>query len=158
MKIKKYIYYIFTIISLKVIYKLFNMSNTTNIYKNIYIGNFISSLYSNEFDIIINTTKELPFFYNKKNIRIPINDNIFFKNNNILKYIDKILNSYDINKKILIHCKFGLQRSCFVTQILLLKIFKIRLIDSYKLIKKKRLLSFLPLNNFKFIYKDLMFL
>ena len=150
------LYYIILIIFIKIIYKIFNIENTTKIINNIYIGNFISSFYANEnnYDIIINVSKELPFFTNKINIRIPIDDNYIFKNKDLLKFIDIInLISNIKNKKILIHCRMGMQRSCFITQLILINKYNISFNKSFKLIKIKRNISFLPYHNFKHIYK-----
>lgn len=148
------IYYIILIIFIKIVYKIFNTKNTTKIINNIYIGNFISSIYSDEYDIIINVSKELPFFSNKINIRIPIDDNYIFKNKDLIKFIDIInLISNIKNKKILIHCRMGMQRSCFITQLILIKKYNMSFNKSFKLIKIKRNISFLPYHNFKHIYE-----
>lgn len=138
---------------LNIINKIFNTKNTSNIIHNLYIGNFISSFHIKNYDIIINCTKELPFFSNKINVRIPIDDNYIFKNNNIKNYfylIDKTIKKYK-DKKILIHCRFGLQRSCFITQYILVKHYNFNLKSSYELIKNKRKNSFFPYHNFKHI-------
>ena len=148
------LYYIILIIFIKIIFKIFNIGNTTKITNNIYIGNFISSLYTDDYDIIIKVSKELPFFSNKINIRIPIDDNYIFKNKDLLKFIDIInLISNIKNKKILIHCRMGMQRSCFITQLILINKYNISFNKSFKLIKIKRNISFLPYHNFKHIYK-----
>lgn len=148
------IYYIILIIFIKIVYKIFNTKNTTKITNNIYIGNFISSIYSDEYDIVINVSKELPFFSNKINIRIPIDDNYIFKNKDLIKFIDIInLISNIKNKKILIHCRMGMQRSCFITQLILINKYNMSFNKSFKLIKIKRNISFLPYHNFKHIYE-----
>ena len=148
------IYYIILIIFIKIVYKIFNTENTTKITNNIYIGNFISSIYSDEYDIVINVSKELPFFSNKINIRIPIDDNYIFKNKDLIKFIDIInLISNIKNKKILIHCRMGMQRSCFITQLILINKYNMSFNKSFKLIKIKRNISLLPYHNFKHIYE-----
>ena len=152
---KKYekMYYFILFLFIKIINKLFNIDNTSKITNNLYIGNIISSLNTNNFDIIINCTKEIPFFSNKINIRIPIDDNYIFKNydtKNYFNLINKTLHKYK-NKKILIHCRFGMQRSCFITQYILIKHDHYNLENSYKLIRSKRKISFLPYHNFKHI-------
>lgn len=148
------LYFLIIIIIIKIIYRLFSCNYTTHIKDNLFIGNFISSFNCNDFDIIVNTTKNLPFFTNKLNIRIPINDNYIFKNKELLQFSNRINYLSNIkNKKILIHCEMGIQRSCFITQILLKKIYNLNFNDSYNLIRNKRKISFMPYHNFKYLYK-----
>lgn len=148
------LYFLILIFIIKIVYKLFNIPNTTHIINNIYIGNYISSFNAEDFDIIINCTKHLPFYYNKINIRIPINDNYIFKNYELLKYNNLINKLSKIkNKKILIHCVMGVQRSCFITQLILKKIYNLNYKKAQKIINIKRKISFIPYHNFKYLYK-----
>lgn len=138
-------------------FKILNLNNYDEIIPNIFIGNIWSSFINyNDFDVIVNLTKDLAFSPNCKNIhfRIPIDDNYIFKNQDITNYlsiIDKLLELYKSKKKILIHCRFGVQRSAFLTQILLIKILKLTKLESYNLIKSKRKICFLPYHNFNHI-------
>jgi protein-tyrosine phosphatase len=138
-------------------FKIFNLNNYDEIIPNIYIGNIWSSFINHkDFDVVVNLTKDLGFSPNCNNIhfRIPVDDNYIFKNQDITNYfsiIDKLIELYKNNKKILIHCRFGIQRSAFFTQILIMKLLNLTKLESYHLIKSKRKICFLPYHNFNHI-------
>lgn len=138
-------------------HKIFIINNYHEIIPNIYIGNAWSAFlnYQN-FDVIVNVTNDIDFpkKYNKLKIRIPVDDNYIFKNQEIINYLyilEHLEKYYNNNKKILIHCRFGVQRSAFITQLLLKKILKFDDEECINLIKKKRKICFFPYHNFKHI-------
>ena len=108
------IYYIFNLLKIK---------HYNKIISNLYLGNYCS-IYLNDFDLIVNCTKDLDFDNIKSDkIRIPIDDNYIFKNKDILKYIsvlDKIDKYIKQNKKVLVFCKFGFQRSSTIVLLYLI--------------------------------------
>jgi len=139
------IYFIFEILKIK---------HYNEILPNLFIGNYYS-IKLQKYDLIINCTKDLnDNFIKSKKIRIPINDNYLFKNNEILNYIhflDIIDENLKNNKKVLVFCKFGFQRSATITLLYLIIKKKINKSEARDLIKNQRTISFFLLNNFKHI-------
>ena len=126
---------------------------------NLWLGN-IKIAQNNTFfekyniDCVINCSNDIPFYSNyTKNIRIAVNDNL--KSSEIDKmysYLHKacdIINKYlSLNKKILVHCYAGKQRSACVIAAFLIKYADMTLKKSIIAIKSKRLISFTPNINF----------
>ena len=142
------------------LYFILRVDNYSEIIPNIYIGNIYSSLYNSEdFDVIVNCSKNLPFPKNNNiKIRVPIDDKYVFKCNELLKYLDvieTIKEYYNDNKKILIHCQFGIQRSSTLTTIFLMKELGIDKEKAIDLVKSQRNISFFPYNNFNHIFDKL---
>ena len=139
------IYFIFEILKIK---------HYNEILPNLFIGNYYS-INLQKYDLIVNCTKDLnDSFVKSKKIRIPINDNYLFKNNEILNYIhflDLIDENLKNNKKVLVFCKFGFQRSATITLLYLILKKKINKSEAIALIKNQRTISFFLLNNFKHI-------
>ncbi len=90
------------------------------ILKNLYLGNRNDIIESSDnFDLLVNCTFDLPFYSNNKNtnkIRIPLkNDCNIVSYDIITNNITNIINLIDLNinnnKKVLIFCKYGEQRS-----------------------------------------------
>jgi len=137
-----------------IIFHIFKIKHYNQIIPNLYLGNYYS-LYLNQYDLIINCTKDLEFNNLKSDkIRIPIDDNYIFKNYDILKYIS-VINTIDLylkkNKKVLIFCKFGFQRSTTIIYLYLVIKKKLNKKEAKELIKKNRSLSYFILNNFSHI-------
>ncbi len=90
-----------------------------NIINNLYLGNRLDSIdFSNQFDVVINCTYDLPFYIydlSINTIRIPIKNDSNLSAELLYNYFDFIVklifDSLNNNKKILIYCKFGEQRS-----------------------------------------------
>ena len=140
------------------IFELLKINHCNQIIPNLYLGNY-HSINLNEFDLIVNCTRDLKDDFVKTNkIRIPIQDNYVFKNNEILNYLDKlnIIDTYlKNNKKVLIFCKFGFQRSTTITLLYLILKKNLKKNDAINLIKTNRSISYFILNNFSHIFKDL---
>ena len=139
------------------IFKIFKIKHYNKIITNLYLGNYYS-IYLNDFDLIVNCTKDL-YFDNVKSekIRIPIDDNYIFKNKDILDYmsvLDEIDKYLKQNKKVLVFCKFGFQRSTTIILLYLILKKKINKQESIKLIKTNRSISYFLINNFKHITRD----
>lgn len=142
----------------------FNISNKYDlIIPNIFIGNILS-LKEEDFikniDVIINCTKNIPFpkNFNGEKFRIPIDDNIIFKNFDILqhtKLLNEIEKNTNQNKNVLIHCHAGSQRSSTFLLLYLVKIKQIDVNTAINIIKEKRPICFFPINNFSHILKAL---
>jgi len=136
------------------IFEILKIKHYNEILPNLFIGNYYS-VNLQKYDLIVNCTKDLnDSFVESKKIRIPINDNYLFKNNEILNYIhflDLIDENLKNNKKVLIFCKFGFQRSATITLLYLILKKKINKSDGMTLIKNQRTISFFLLNNFKHI-------
>lgn len=141
------------------IYKIF-LNNYNMIFKNIWIGNYKSSLdenflKSNNIKLIINCTKNLDFCnLNIKKIRIPVNDDLRFESNMILldyfyKIYDIIDNELNNNNNILVHCYAGAQRSATIVALYLMKKYNFNFNTAKHIIKNKRKICFFPFTNFK---------
>ena len=105
------------------IFELLKINHCNQIIPNLHLGNY-HSINLNEYNLIVNCTRDLKDdFIKTDKIRIPIQDNYIFKNNEILKYLYKldIIDEYlNNNKKVLIFCKFGFQRSTTITLLYLI--------------------------------------
>tara|TARA_B100000242_G_C42806666_1_gene375103 strand:+ start:10 stop:468 length:459 start_codon:yes stop_codon:yes gene_type:complete len=129
---------------------------------NIFLGNYNSSqnldfLEKNNIKLIINCTRNIPFLeeYNCEKIRIPIDDNRIFKNNDILDHLDvlKKINQYkEKNENVLVHCRMGSQRSANIVMLYLMKYANLEFEFATQLIKQKRPICFFPSNSFNHIY------
>tara|TARA_Y100000389_G_C17322158_1_gene443663 strand:+ start:210 stop:683 length:474 start_codon:yes stop_codon:yes gene_type:complete len=136
----------------------FGVDDSNRITKNIHVGNyksaFIDYIIKEQFDVIINCTPDIPFqSINTLNHRIPVYDDLTFHSNVILaKHITKILpiiHEYNIaNKKILIHCRAGMQRSAAVLAAYLIKYNNMSLDTSINTIREYRPCAFLFGSNF----------
>ena len=140
------------------IFELLKINHCNQIIPNLYLGNY-HSVNLNNYDLIVNCTRDLKDnFIKADKIRIPIQDNYIFKNNEILEYLDKldIIDNYlNNNKKVLIFCKFGFQRSTTITLLYLILKKNLKKKDAINLIKTNRSISYFILNNFSHIFKDL---
>lgn len=134
-------------------------NNYDEIIPNLYIGNYESIKDHKEFHTIINCTKHIPFpiSLNIQKLRIAINDHET-ENENILKQcptaIELIHNSLQQNKKVLVHCHAGMQRSCAIVAMYLMKYYKInnqRMTPTNAIvyIRSKRPIAFQPVPTFE---------
>ena len=72
------------------IFELLKINHCNKIIPNLYLGNY-HSVNLNNYDLIVNYNRELKDnFIKADKIRIPIQDNYIFKNNEILEYLDKL--------------------------------------------------------------------
>ncbi len=130
-------------------------SDYHEIIPNLYLGNAIAAeKYSNNFDIIINVTPNIPFYSKStKNIRISVNDDLTNNSNLILavesEKILPYLNEYLKNKKkVLIHCRAGMQRSATLVASYLIRYKNYDIEKAKSVIKNKRSIAFVPYTNF----------
>lgn len=133
------------------------MINANEILTNLWLGD-IKDATNKEFidkiDIIINCTKNIPFINDKKkNIRIPVEDNL--EKTEIAKlytYFDSISKIINDNLKkgfvIFVHCYAGKQRSASIIASYIMKYYRINFKETKKLILSKRNHVFSPLPNF----------
>lgn len=127
---------------------------------NIYLGNYNDSMnndFINDFNLIINCSKDLPFNSNINNnikkIRISINDDLSKQSNidlyNYLNYITNVIHQYNNNnKKIFIYCYAGKQRSPSVIAAYLIKYYNFSTYEAINFIKQKKNNTFKPKVNF----------
>tara|TARA_B100000902_G_C27078589_1_gene797706 strand:- start:334 stop:822 length:489 start_codon:yes stop_codon:yes gene_type:complete len=133
--------------------ELSGVNNYDRITPNIYLGNYKASQKDN-FDTIINCSKYLPFHHDKTyNHRIPVNDDL--SNNSNLLLLKYMIESLPIinehvkrNKRILVHCKAGMQRSAAVVAAYLMKYENYTLKDAKKFVISKRNVAFMSGSNF----------
>ena len=150
----------------KLIFDIFEKVGICNTYDiiipNIYLGNYNSSqdlnfLKKHNIKLIVNCTRGIPFLseHECEKVRIPIDDNRIFKNNDILEHLDIIDKIEDYIKKkenILVHCRLGSQRSANIVLLYLLKYKHLDINFATQLIKQKRPICFFPMNSFNHIY------
>jgi protein-tyrosine phosphatase len=129
------------------------MQDSNEIIQNLYLGNETSSKIYNDIDIIINCSKDLPFTKKCLGIRIPIDDSPeessrlfkFLKTNKVLDIMHNFLGN---NKKVLVHCRMGMQRSCTVVACYLIKYYNFTPQQAVAFIKNKRHIAFFGNVNF----------
>jgi len=121
-------------------------SSPIEIFPNLFLGNSINAankelLKSNNFDIIINVTDNIPNFFENDfeyyNVSIKDNTNAFFGLNleNCAKYIHDNLR---LNKKIIVHCFEGRSRSVTIIIYYLMNYHNYKFIDIYNQIKNQK--------------------
>ncbi len=131
--------------------------SANEIIPNLWLGNIKDSAnkeFIDKMDIIVNCTKDIPFFNNtKKCIRIPVEDNLEkVEIANLYKFLDKITTFIHTQlrqgKKVFVHCFAGKQRSASVITAYLMKYTGLSQTQVIELIKTKRTIVFEPLCNF----------
>jgi protein-tyrosine phosphatase len=116
----------------------------------LYLGN-MNSVNTTEIDfsLIVNCSKDLAFPNNAKEcIRIAIDDDPAYsdilleiiKTKNVL---DKINNYVKNNKYVLVHCRAGMQRSCALIAIYLIKYYNMKPDAAIEYVKYRRPVAFL---------------
>ena len=133
--------------------KIFKDNNL--VIDNLYIGcHETVKKYSDNFDVIINVTPNIPFYGNNKyKYRIPVLDNLsmsscislFLYSLKILPLIHKHLKN---KNKVLIHCRAGMQRSATLIAIYLMIYHNMSMYGSIRYIKNKRPLAFILFPHF----------
>jgi protein-tyrosine phosphatase len=115
----------------------------------LYIGNIDSLENSRLFNLIVNCTTHIPETGTNPTIRIPIYDDttenkkllIHVKNTGVL---EKIHLSIIKKQNVLVHCHAGMQRSCAVVGMYLMKYYNMNLENVIKFIRSKRSIAFYP--------------
>ena len=108
----------------------------------------------NDINIVINCSKNIPFYSNyTTNIRISVDDNLQPEEiKKLYLYLDKacdLINEKLLdNRKILVHCYAGKQRSASVIVSYLMKYSNMSLQESIDAVKSKREIIFTPGINF----------
>ena len=140
-------------------FNYFGYKDYNEIIPNIYVGNYRSSKKKNldklKIDVVVNCSESLPFYDKRKiNLRIPVTDDLTLNSNVILvRYIVRILTYIrDLHikrkKKILIHCRAGMQRSVTLVATYLMKYYNLSLEEAIQFLKLKRSQSFFMGPNF----------
>lgn len=131
--------------------------SATEVISGLWLGNIQDSKnkeFISRMDVIINCTKDLPFINKKKkNIRLPINDNLEkVEVRNLYTFLPKItLFIHDClhqNLNVFVHCYAGKQRSVSVVVAYLMKYLNISLNKAITLVRTKREIIFTPYTNF----------
>ena len=141
---------------------VFNIENQNEIINNIWLGNYKASIdkdfiNNNGIEVIFNCTRTHPFIENDNIIkyRLDVNDH----SNDLLRMRKRIdWASYTLNhhmknnKKILIHCHAGLQRSATLLAYTLMRYRNISLKNCVNLIRSRRPMAFpIPFTFYKLL-------
>lgn len=129
--------------------------------KYIYLGNIYAAqnndfLKKNDISVIVNCSKDIEFSKLSSiqyKYRININDNTSIQSiqymSLYMKYLIPIINDHiNKKKKVLIHCRAGMQRSAAFLAALFMYRYNINKVMSMYFINKKRIFAFFPLSNF----------
>jgi protein-tyrosine phosphatase len=124
-----------------------------NIIDTIYVGNKNASKQCAEFYIIVNCTKDIPNQCDNNTIRIPVDDSPD-ESDNMLEYIlntkvlEKMHECVLHNKKVLVHCRAGIQRSATVVVCYLIKYYHMGVYQAITYLQKQRPVAFFGHINF----------
>lgn len=134
------------------------VDNYNKITDNIYLGNYKATerkiIDKEKFDVIVNCTATLPFHHNNTyNHRLNVHDDLTTISNiklfqNIMRILPIIHNHVKNNRKILIHCKAGMQRSVTLVIAYLVKYHKLNIEQAKKYVKSKRPVAYMTGSNF----------
>lgn len=124
------------------------------IMEGLYLGSYLASEEADKFDVIINCTKTLKFYSKtKQNYRVPVNDDYTISSAvDLYKYGSQIINTIHValleDKKVLVHCRAGMQRSAAIVAMFLIKFHDMSPENALNYIKKKRNVAFEPFARF----------
>ena len=125
-----------------------NSSDPSEIISGLFIGNDKCAVHhGNSFDFVVNCTPYLPLPKDSNAIRIPIEDDPFdsvplyqiLRDTTVLQDVHKYITS---NRKVLVHCQAGVQRSPAVVACYLIKYYDMNPEQSVAFIKTKRPIAF----------------
>jgi hypothetical protein len=119
---------------------------------NLFIGNQRSSeIYGSQFDLIVNCTPHVPFPASPKPgcrlLRIAIGDHpslnpVMYDVLTKSPVLGEILTALQQQKKVLVHCVVGMQRSCAVVASFFIKNFSLPVDTAMAVIKQRRPIAF----------------
>ena len=157
--------------SLNAINTLGNIDDYNIILNNLYLGNIknsidITFLQNNNIQAILNCTEKepfSPFFDDKLKLRLPVNDSK--DNDNMENFKSHIYESIifinyclENDKRIYVHCYWGLMRSATIVACYLIKKYNLTPNDAILIIKEQRPYALPTMYNFNeilnFIYED----
>lgn len=129
-------------------------STYNEIIPNLFVGDYHSTKYAKQFKMIVNCTKHIPFpiVIDIDLIRVSINDSEI-ETNALLQIapgvIEKIHSALQRNKPVLVHCHAGMQRSCAIVAMYLMKYYtygskRITPEMAIRIIQSKRPIAFQP--------------
>jgi protein-tyrosine phosphatase len=128
------------------------------ILNNLYLGNSVSAgkdtIDSLGISLVINATQDIPFYSNNTyNVRVPVNDDLaptsIVLMANYMRKVLPIMKRYlNDNKKVLVHCRAGMQRSAAIVAAYLMTYYNMSVYDAIDFVKSKRSIAFFPGPNF----------
>jgi len=130
-----------------------------SVISHLYVGGIDSLKQASLFDCIINCTKHIVSIPTINTIRIPIDDHISesetllesIEETHVLEYIHQ---NRLKQKNVLVHCHAGMQRSCAIVAMYLIKYYKMSPDQVFEFLPKKRPIAFYPHATFsKAIYE-----
>lgn len=124
------------------------------IISNLYIGGVDSLKSASLFRYIVNCTRHIPSIPTIETTRICINDHID-ESETLLKEVESTNVLEKIHKarlkgiNVLVHCHAGMQRSCALVAMYLIKYYKMTPDEVFKFLPTKRPIAFLPQPTFR---------
>ena len=133
--------------------KVLRINDYDEILPNLWLGNLRGAsdkkfMENKNISIIINCTKDYPFYFEKiPRYRIPVNDNRDPNNMKIMfNHLDKAVNTIDYylskNEPVYVHCYAGAQRSATIVVSYLMKKYKLPKTKAIEFVKQKRPIIF----------------
>ncbi len=148
--------------------RIVNIDDYNIIIPNIYLGNInyannIQFLNEHKIDAIVNCTENEPYndyFNNKSKFRLNVNDSKDIENinkfkNEIMNAILFIEDNMNQNKRIYIHCYWGLMRSATVVAGYLIYKYKLPKYEAINIVKEQRPIALSSFYNFNEILDSL---
>lgn len=119
-----------------------NTISCNEIICNLIVGNAATAKNCDNFDLIINCTKNINYNTNATTMRIPVDD-LPEDSDILLSYLPSITENIHTfiknDKKVLVHCSMGVSRSCTVVAAYLIRYYNFETINQViSFIKEKR--------------------
>ena len=119
------------------------------ILSHLYIGDMKSLETASLFGFIVNCTRHIPLLSTVESIRIPVHDHRS-ETSNLMKAVEdtqvleKIHKARLKGQNVLVHCHAGIQRSCTIVAMYLMKYHKMTPEEVFRFLPTKRPVAFLP--------------
>jgi hypothetical protein len=125
-----------------------------SIIPHLYIGSEVALKSASLFDYIVNCTRHIPLISTIPSIRVAVNDHhsessAFIQSLIDTNVIEMIHEQRNKGKNVLVHCHAGIQRSCTIVALYLMKYYGMSAEEVIRFIQTKRPIAFQPQPTFK---------